>query len=278
MNPQIEAILRGLDFVEEHLCEPITVGDIAEAVGYSLFHFIRTFDKIVRHTPYDFLMRRRLSHAARMLLETDARIIDIALACRFESHEGFTRAFGRIFNMPPTSWRERGIKDWRYLMPQLSYEDLSFRQRKDLPVPEMVHLDELSLFGWMSIDELVGVEKVNFISLFKMNLIDMDFPPTQKDLWEIRTLSITQAQPEVVFLGVPIAGKYDPGGQFVIKYLPAGDYIRFRVIDPTGNQGPALNYLYNTFLPRAGLSLAEPLEIVKYGEAPEVFLPVIKRH
>jgi len=59
MDPQTERILAALGYIEQHLCEPIMVSDIARAAGYSLFHFIRTFNKIVRHTPYDYLMRRR---------------------------------------------------------------------------------------------------------------------------------------------------------------------------------------------------------------------------
>ena len=125
MNPQISAIIAGLDFIEGHLCIPITVGDIADAAGYSLFHFIRTFNKIVKHTPYDYLMRRRLSLAAMLLFETNERVLDIGLTCQFESHEGFTRAFGRVFGMPPIVWREIKTLDRRLLMPaSVSYTHL----------------------------------------------------------------------------------------------------------------------------------------------------------
>lgn len=50
-----------------------------------------------------------MSRGAALLLASDASILDIALSCGFDTHEGFTRAFRRQFSMPPRMYRRRGF-------------------------------------------------------------------------------------------------------------------------------------------------------------------------
>lgn len=84
-------ISQAVDFIEDNLKEAIAVADVADAVSYSLYHFCRTFNQATHHTPYDYLMRRRLSLAAQELLQTDKKIIEIALDYQFNSPETFSR-------------------------------------------------------------------------------------------------------------------------------------------------------------------------------------------
>ena len=183
MTHQTEAITAALTYIEGHLCEPISLEGIANAAGYSLFHFIRTFNKIVRHTPYDYLVRRRLSYAAEMLLVEDEKVLDIALACQFESHEGFTRAFGRLFKMPPTTWRENQHRDLRYIMPPLKEADLLFRQLPDLHPPELILLEELTLAGWMNFRTPDGGKEISLKQIFTQT------SGKGKSHWEVRMLA-----------------------------------------------------------------------------------------
>lgn len=79
----LPAIVRAIDVMEDHLREPITLAEVAEAISYSLYHFCRTFARATHHTPYDYLIRRRLSEAARALLRTDQRIGEVAADYQF---------------------------------------------------------------------------------------------------------------------------------------------------------------------------------------------------
>ena len=67
----VETIFEAIEFIEANLKEAIAVADIADAVGYSLYHFCRVFNRAIKHSPYDYLMRRRLSESAQELIETD---------------------------------------------------------------------------------------------------------------------------------------------------------------------------------------------------------------
>lgn len=61
-----EDILRAVEFIELNLREPVSIKDAADAAGYSLYHFCRVFNSVIHHSPYDYIMRRRLSEAASM--------------------------------------------------------------------------------------------------------------------------------------------------------------------------------------------------------------------
>jgi AraC family transcriptional regulator len=274
MDPQTERILAALGYIEQHLCEPIMVSDIARAAGYSLFHFIRTFNKIVRHTPYDYLMRRRLSHAALLLLDTDMRVLDIALACQFETHEGFTRAFGRLFGMTPVKWRENRNPDRRFIMPPLTEEDLLFRQTLENCPPKRIYLNQKTLVGWMKVLENGSEDPQDFSRSFKM-IWDQQAEPDNADaLWEMQTHPVLQDQPKLYFIGKQVGWTEAYYGQFIIWRIEAGDYLCFSEPSLSADWTAARNYLYHTFLPKSGLQLGAVLEVRRLGEPSAVYLPI----
>jgi AraC family transcriptional regulator len=77
--------------------------------GLSAFHLHRVFSAAAGETPKQFTLRLRLGRAAAMLLTTGDSVLDIALACGFQSHEAFCRAFRKRFGITPSAYRERGF-------------------------------------------------------------------------------------------------------------------------------------------------------------------------
>jgi AraC family transcriptional regulator len=97
---------KALDFIEAHLFEALSVGDIAAASGLSAYHFSRLFSARHGESVMGYVRRRRLDVAAgRLEREPDTKLIDLALDCGFESQEAFTRAFVRQFGRPPGQFR-----------------------------------------------------------------------------------------------------------------------------------------------------------------------------
>jgi AraC family transcriptional regulator len=119
-------MLQAVEFIEAHLKEEISVADMAASVSFSLFHFSRTFSRVTRYTPYDYLMRRRLCEAARCLLESDHKIIDIAFEYQFNAPETFSRAFKRVFNLQPRQARLQQGFDQRRLVTKPTRKYLEF--------------------------------------------------------------------------------------------------------------------------------------------------------
>ncbi|GAK13634.1 helix-turn-helix transcriptional regulator [Geomicrobium sp. JCM 19039] len=92
-------------YIEENLLQPITLETVAIEMGYSKYHFHRTFVREVGMSATEYIKHRRLVLAAHQLLYTEERIIDIALNSHFESQEAFTRAFKKYYSLPPGKYR-----------------------------------------------------------------------------------------------------------------------------------------------------------------------------
>ncbi|MDC8011286.1 helix-turn-helix transcriptional regulator [Tahibacter soli] len=78
---------------------------LAAVVSYSPWHFIRIFDAVFGETPHDFLMRRRLDEARRLLRESRLAIAEIALVAGFDNRCTFARLFRRRYGITAGDYR-----------------------------------------------------------------------------------------------------------------------------------------------------------------------------
>lgn len=99
-------IQQSLFYIETHLHEQIGLEEVASEALLSPYHYHRIFRNEVGMTVVDYIRNRRMSLASTVLRTTDVGILDIALACGFESQEAFTRAFRKLYGMPPGRFRK----------------------------------------------------------------------------------------------------------------------------------------------------------------------------
>lgn len=95
MDEQMEAVRRMQDYIEAHLYEHISSGDIARASGYSPWYANRLFSHWLHVSPADYIRKLRLSQSALKLRDEQVKIIDIAYEVGFHSVDGYQRAFRR---------------------------------------------------------------------------------------------------------------------------------------------------------------------------------------
>jgi AraC-like DNA-binding protein len=86
----------------------LTLDDLAAVADLSKFHFLRQFAQVVGMTPGAYLRTLRLCHAARLLRQSQASILEIALRVGFADHPSFSRAFARHMGMTPTQYQSLG--------------------------------------------------------------------------------------------------------------------------------------------------------------------------
>lgn len=106
----LEQVQRGVDYIEARLDVDIDYRQVSRAAGMSHAHFQRTFRALTGETLGTYVRSRRMAHALDLLLSTDRRVLDIALAAGFDSQEAFARAFKRSFGMTPREYRKIGDK------------------------------------------------------------------------------------------------------------------------------------------------------------------------
>jgi AraC family transcriptional regulator len=105
----LKQVQPALAFAATHLDEDVSLAALAGQAGLSQFHLHRLFSAAAGETPKQYTSRLRLDQAAAMLLTTSDSVLNVALACGFQSHETFCRAFRRRYGMAPSAYRERGF-------------------------------------------------------------------------------------------------------------------------------------------------------------------------
>jgi AraC-like DNA-binding protein len=85
--------------------ENATLECVGAAAGYSKYYAARLFKEVIGKTPGEYILASRLTRAAEGLRDTGGKIIDAALQSGFGSHDGFTRAFTRQFEITPQRYK-----------------------------------------------------------------------------------------------------------------------------------------------------------------------------
>lgn len=98
-----------LRFIDDHLDKTISVEMIARHVGLSESHFSRKFRKAMNSSPKEYLIRRRLNEAKRLLKTTTATVREIAFAVGFNSESHFVNTFTAQNGIPPKKFRNYPI-------------------------------------------------------------------------------------------------------------------------------------------------------------------------
>jgi AraC-like DNA-binding protein len=106
-----EPVRLARNYMQEHLSEPISLDDVAHAVGVSSFHFCKVFKRATGMTFTDYLGRMRVERARKMLLKAANRITEVAYEAGFQSLSHFNRSFRRVVGESPTEFRARLRKD-----------------------------------------------------------------------------------------------------------------------------------------------------------------------
>jgi AraC-like DNA-binding protein len=93
------------DYVENHLSEKISLSELAAVAGLSRMHFASQFRVATGLRPHEFLLRRRVQRAERLLRESALAIVEIALTVGFQTQAHFTTVFKKFTGCPPHQWR-----------------------------------------------------------------------------------------------------------------------------------------------------------------------------
>lgn len=109
-NPSNEIIQRAIYYIDSHLGEKVSEGDIAALCGMSPYRFSRLFKETCSCTFQEYLVQRRVDEAVRLLANPKTSITDIAYTVGFNDASYFTRAFKRYVGVSPSDYRSRQLQ------------------------------------------------------------------------------------------------------------------------------------------------------------------------
>jgi AraC family transcriptional regulator len=137
-------VQQAIDYIEDSLYSQVSLKTVAQGAYLSPFHFHRIFFLLIGESVTTYIRMRRFSMAAAELLTTDKRIIDIALAHGFSSHESFTRSFKKTVGMTPEKYRLCDTPSFQY--PRLYLTDNELFRTGEYPVIPLSRIESIEPF------------------------------------------------------------------------------------------------------------------------------------
>ena len=284
--PDPNIIVRAIDFIEDHLQKPVMVADMAESVSYSVFHFCRVFNQVTQLTPFDYLIRRRLSEAIHPIKFSKRRILEISLDYQFSSPETFSRAFRRMFGILPSELRKGAPIDRRHIMPRWTPSHLEHIHKCAPFFHKVEERESFKVVGLMTLvqtDLSVIPELWNCMFHEFGNSIDL---ASTSDCFGITFHSLENERRGTFYMASirhPLSEKAGVG--LVTKQIPAMKVACFNHRGTLVEQALTLDYIYHAWLPRSKERLSIPWVIENLKEdvwragdeklASDLYIPIL---
>ena len=107
----ISKFLNVCNYINEHFSEDIDADVLAGIAGFSKFHFSRLFKQYTGSTYYEYLTRRRIEMAEKLLIAPEMSITEVAMQSGFNSLSTFNRVFKNVKGCTPSEYKGMNKKN-----------------------------------------------------------------------------------------------------------------------------------------------------------------------
>lgn len=231
------SLKKAIAYIESNLLEEIDGYDVSEQVHISSLYFQKGFALLTGFSITEYIRYRRLYLAALDIINTNEKVIDIALKYKYETPESFTKAFSRFHGISPLGLKSSRTKIKPFLPLKISLV-ITGGNNMDYKVEKMDSF------------KVIGVKRI-----FSFETAYEEIPKFWKEFWvkycSKSSTSSTQEQdavqncsvgeygiciddnPEPKHFTYMIAGKYDgrkvPEGMSIYE-LPTTEWAKFKCI------------------------------------------------
>jgi AraC family transcriptional regulator len=283
----LQRMTNAVDYIEEHLEEPIEVARIAEIAYSSSFHFQRMFHILTGNTVVEYIRKRRLTLAARELAEKKAKVIDIALKYGYETPEAFTKAFKRLHGVSPAEARRSGISLKAF--PRISMEfALKGNQNLDYKIVEREAFRVVGKALRVSTKDVENFKRIP--QFWKECNSDGTCEKLCRYFQATEILGVCMdmeyEKEQFVYMIAAKKSRTYTGSEFVEKTIPASNWAVFTSIGPLPNAIQRVwEVIFQEWFPATGYehAVAPELEIYSDGDMNgedyqcEVWIPIVKK-
>lgn len=104
VSPDQNKLMHTLNYIQNHLAAPITVDELAELIHFHPNYFIAFFKKHMGASPMQYVQRKKLEEAKRLLVTTVLPVSEIAGAIGMD-FLNFSKQFKRVIGLSPSAYR-----------------------------------------------------------------------------------------------------------------------------------------------------------------------------
>lgn len=263
-----------VNYIEANLDSNLDIEKLCQLAYLSKYHFHRQCSAFFGMTVMSLVKVLRLKRAAYQLAyRSDTKIVDVALASGYESHEAFCRAFKKLFNKTPSDFRHS--PDWTswysHYEPVLKLRTKIMNDKVSLNA-EVVEFPEtlIATLEHRGSPELLGNSIRNFIEWRKENRL----PPSKSKTFNLLydDPNITAPEDYRFDLCCSIQHRIEENAYGILnKIIPAGKCAVIRHVGSDDSLGGPIHYLYSEWLPGSSFELRDfPIFLERVSFFPDV--------
>lgn len=105
-----EKLLTVKRYIECVFCESISLNELAGVACLNKYSLVRAYKKKFQISPYQYIIKLRLTQSEELLLTTQMRINEISDAIGFADVRNFIKTFNKKNGLPPEQFRKQQLK------------------------------------------------------------------------------------------------------------------------------------------------------------------------
>ncbi|MDJ0705489.1 MAG: AraC family transcriptional regulator [Leptolyngbyaceae cyanobacterium MO_188.B28] len=96
---------RTLDYIHDHLDQPLSLTELADLVQMSPHYFASMFKQSTGRPPYQYLTQCRIERAKQLLAQSESSIVEVSHQVGYQSQSHFTKVFRQYTGSTPRTYR-----------------------------------------------------------------------------------------------------------------------------------------------------------------------------
>lgn len=142
-----ETLIETLAYIEENLFNKISLDDISIHTGISKYYLHRIFKSLTGESIIEYVQGRKLTCSLNEIINTNMRIIDIALNYGFDYEQSYIRAFKKSFGCTPLKVRSDKSSLSLILKEKININDILSLGDSITYTPHFIFKQKFNLIG-----------------------------------------------------------------------------------------------------------------------------------
>lgn len=256
MNYYYDSILRAAGYIENNLTDDINLDKIINCTGFSKFHFMRVFKSILGYSINDYVRRRKITEAAKLLIKTDMRIIDIAIMFAYNSQEAFTRAFKEVYDITPNLYRSHKIEYKNLEQLLISEEILMMKSTGTFIEPSIVEREGFILAGLEYRGHNSNYEVPKLWNIFGKHVSSIPNRVNNNVCYGFEDYDESAPMGNFRYLaGIEVSTEKNLPDELAVRKIPGSKYAVFPIKGIIETVPKSISEIYSVHIPNSGLRI-----------------------
>ena len=258
-----KAINRAIDFINDHLNEPVNLYDLANIAHISGFHFHRIFKALMSESPGEYIQRLRLEKAVFKLQTTRQTVLEIAEQTGYQSSHALSKAFKKRFGISPSVYRAQSshlsvpVETHAFIRIEPEIREIKPKQVVTIRVVNPFVNSDAFVHAWKKLIHFAGLNGI---------------PDNEHEYITLSRDMSTITQPNLyrTYACVTVNSDVKPKGEFGKQTIDGGLYAVFTYKGAYRNLERLYCFIYRNWIPNSTYELRDIAFFEKFLNSPDV--------